>query len=236
MTLNIAHRGFSAYYPENTMLAFTKAKEEGFCHGIELDVQLTKDNIPVIIHDENLDRTTDGHGLIKDFTYKSLRTLDAGKGEKIPSLEEFLEFCKAEKLLINLELKNSIIDYKDIEEKVLALIYKYNLASSTIISSFNHYSMVKIKKLDKNIKTGLLYDACIFKAEEYCLKCSADALHPFYFSLFKDNVVENIHNNGILLNPYTVNSENNMKKLIDLKVNGIITNYPDKLNKLLNIK
>ena len=76
------------------MKAFIKSVEEGYCHGIELDVQLSKDNVPLILHDETLDRTTNGTGFLKDFTYADLRKLDAGQGEKIPSLEEFLRICK----------------------------------------------------------------------------------------------------------------------------------------------
>lgn len=233
MTLNLAHRGFSSKYPENTMLAFIKAKEEGFCDGIELDIQLSKDNVPVIIHDETLERTTNGIGFIKDFTYKELRILDAGKGEKIPSLEEFLIFAKEKDLYINLELKNSILNYENLEEIVLKEIYKFNLSNKVILSSFNHLSMIKIKEIDSKIKTGLLYDCWLNNPSEYAKSCNADALHPHYSSILQREYLKEIQKNNILVNPYTINDEEIMKKLIEFKIDSIITNYPDKLNKLL---
>ncbi len=132
-TLNIAHRGFSGVYPENTMLAFEKAIEVG-CDGIETDVQLTKDGFLVICHDEQLDRTTTGTGLIKDFTLKELMNFDAGikfgeefKGLKIPTLEEFLKYVSDKNIIINIEIKNSIVDYENIEEITYDLIKKYKL-------------------------------------------------------------------------------------------------------------
>ncbi|MGL5615099.1 MAG: glycerophosphodiester phosphodiesterase [Sarcina sp.] len=234
MTLNLAHRGFSSKYPENTMLAFIKAKEEGFCDGIELDIQLSKDKIPVIIHDETLDRTTNGSGFVKDFTYKELRLLDAGKGEKIPSFEEFLIFAKEKNLYINLELKNSIIVYENLEEIVLNEIYKFDLSNRVILSSFNHLSMIKVKELDSKIKTGLLYDCWLNNPSDYAKSCNADALHPHYTSILQEEYLKEIEKNNILVNPYTIDDEKVMRKLIDFKVNSIITNKPDLLNKILN--
>lgn len=233
MTLNLAHRGFSSKYPENTMKAFIKSVEEGYCHGIELDVQLSKDNVPLILHDETLDRTTNGTGFLKDFTYADLRKLDAGQGEKIPSLEEFLEFAKDSNIYINLELKNSIINYENLENIVLDNIYKFGLKEKVIISSFNHLSMMKIKDLDKSIKTGLLYDCWLNNPADYCLSCGADALHPHYSSILDKKYLQSILNRNISVNCYTVNDEEDMLKLIDLGVSSIITNNPDKLNQLL---
>ena len=122
--LNVAHRGLSGLYPENTMIAFRKAIEAD-CDGIEMDVHLTRDGVPVVIHDEEVDRTTNGSGYVKDFTYEQLCNLDAGikfsdefKGEKIPTLKEFFDFMKDNDKLINIELKNSIIHYEGLEEKV----------------------------------------------------------------------------------------------------------------------
>lgn len=235
MTLNIAHRGFSALYPENTMQAFIKAKEEGFCDGIELDVQLTKDLVPVIIHDEELERTTGKKGLVKDFTYKEIRTLNAGNNEKIPSLEEYLEFAKESNLYTNIELKNSILEYKGMEEKTLELINKFDFKDRVIISSFNHESMSKIKMLDKSIKTGILYDSVLINPEKYCQMCGADAMHPNYTSLLlSKSSLKNMLDNNILVNSYTINNEIYMQKFIDEGMSGIITNHPDKLHKLLN--
>lgn len=237
-SLNIAHRGFSGKYPENTMRAFIEAVEVG-CDGIETDLQMTKDGVIVICHDETIDRTTNGTGYIAEYNYKDLCKFDAGikygrdfGNEKIPTLNEFFEYIKDKKLYLNLELKNNIIQYENMEEKVIEKIYEYQLQNNIILSSFNHYSMVKVKEIDSNIKTGLLYAANLYKVHEYAEKLKADALHPFYPAVFDGNIVEEIHQRGILINAYTVNEENDMKKLVELGIDGITTNFPNKLIKI----
>ncbi|MDP4143749.1 MAG: glycerophosphodiester phosphodiesterase [Bacillota bacterium] len=237
--LNIAHRGFSGEYPENTMLAFREAIEAG-ADGIETDVQLTKDGIPILCHDETLERTTDGEGYIKDWLYEEILHLDAGvkysdefRGVKIPTLDELLDYAKDKEILLNLELKNSIINYEGLEEIVIKKVHEYNLCARVIISSFNHYSLVRCKEIDTEIKVGLLYDCWLFKPEEYCRNTGADALHPSFYSL-NQNIVENTHKAGFIINTYTVNELDDMKRMISMGVDGIITNYPDKLAELLN--
>ena len=239
MSKNIAHRGASGYYPENTMLAFEKAIEMG-CDGIETDVHLTKDGIAVICHDETIDRTTDGNGFIKDYTYKELLRFDAGikfgdkfKGLKIPSLDEFIDLIKNRDLIINFELKDDKIKYKDIEKIVLDKIYKAKIEDNSIISSFNHYSVMKCKELDKNIKTGFLYDNQLYDPGSYGKRAGVYALHPNYITL-EDDIVENIKNSNLKINTYTVNEEKDMTRLAKLGIDGIITNYPDKLKTILD--
>ena len=131
--LNIAHRGYSGKFDENTMIAFRKAIEYR-ADGIETDVQLSKDNVPVIIHDETLDRTTDGRGYVKDYTLAELKRFRTKSGEEIPTLKELLELVVDSNLeVLNLELKNSIFPYEGLEEKVLKMIYNYNLKERIII-------------------------------------------------------------------------------------------------------
>lgn len=132
-SLNIAHRGFSGNYPENTMLAFKKAVEAG-CDGIETDLHMTRDGIIVICHDETIDRTTNGSGFINDYSYEELCKFDAGikfgeefEKEKIPAIDEFLDYVRDKSLLINLELKNDVIHYGELEKKVIEKVYEYNL-------------------------------------------------------------------------------------------------------------
>src|SRR3712207_1905347 len=144
MIKNFAHRGFSGKYPENTLLAFEKAIELGV-DGIELDVHLSKDNEMVIIHDENVSRTTNGEGYIKDLTYEEISKLDASyiyTGQygfnKIPTLREYFELVKDKDVITNIELKTNIFEYPGIEQKVWELIQEYHLESKVIISSFNH--------------------------------------------------------------------------------------------------
>lgn len=237
--LNIAHRGFSSKYPENTMIAFEKAVEEN-CDGIETDLNMTKDGIIVICHDETLNRTTNGSGYIKDYTYKELSKLDAGtkfsdkfKDQRIITIDELLDYVKDKNILLNLELKNDLIHYENLEEKTIEKIYEYRLQDNVILSSFNHYSMLKVKELDDNIKTGLLYCGTIYNAYEYAQKLKADALHPYYPAVMNKKIVDEIKENSIAINTYTVNEEIVMERLIKLGVDGIITNYPDKLNEIL---
>ncbi|WML34814.1 glycerophosphodiester phosphodiesterase [Clostridium sp. OS1-26] len=238
-SLNIAHRGFSGKYPENTMIAFIKAVEAG-CNGIETDLHMTKDGIIVICHDETINRTTNGEGFIHDYTYEELCRFDAGikfseefRGEKIPSLDEFLDYVKDKNLLLNLELKNDIIAYSGLEKKVIDKVCEFKLEKNVLLSSFNHYSMIRVKQYNHSIKTGLLYEAILYNAHEYIKTVGADALHPSFPAMMDEKIVNNIKKNGIMINAYTVDDEKHMKRLIELKIDGIITNYPDKLNKVL---
>lgn len=238
-SLNIAHRGFSGKYPENTMIAFKKAVEVG-CDGIETDVHITKDGVIVICHDEMLYRTTNGEGFIKDLTYNEIKKLDAGikfgeefKNTRIPNIDEFFNYMKNKNLLINIELKNGIIEYENLEKRIIEKVYEYKLKDRVILSSFNHYSMAKVKAIDSSIKTGLLYAANLYKVHEYAQKVKADAVHPYFPTVMKEDIVKEIKNNNLAINTYTVNEKKYMKALVELGVDGVITNYPDTLSKLL---
>lgn len=238
MSLNYAHRGASGYYPENTMLAFQKAVEMG-CEGIETDVQLTKDGVLVICHDELLDRTTNGKGLIAETNYGDIAKLDAAKlwggkfkDVKVPTLEELLAYVKDKNIMINLELKNSIIDYKNLEQLVIGMIYRYELKEKVIISSFNHYSILRCKAIDNTLKLGLLYDCCLYEPGKYASELGVGAVHPSFYSL-NEEVVKEIRSHNLMINTWTVNDEKYMHLLAKLGIDGIITNYPDRLKKVI---
>lgn len=238
MTINYAHRGSSGYFPENTMLAFERAVEMG-CDGIETDVQMTCDGELVLIHDEYVDRTTDSTGLVKNYTFKDLRRLNASSWynkklppQQIPTAEELLNMAKSKGIKINFELKTGIVIYPNIEKKIIQLIYKHNMQNNVILSSFNHYSMVECKNIDKSLKAGLLYVEGLYRPSRYCKSVGCDAIHPDFHSLTKEIIAE-AKQDKILVNSYTVNDEEEMKKLISWNIDGIITNYPDKLSKLL---
>lgn len=237
-TLNIAHRGFSGVYPENTMLAFKKAVEAG-CDGVECDIHLTRDNIAVICHDPEIDRTTDGTGYIHDYTYDELRRFDAGikkgkefMGQRIPTLDEFLEYFSDKNMLVNVELKTDSMDYEGIEKILIEKTYRYKLEKHMIISSFNHYSIRKCLAIDSSIKTGLLYDNNLFEPEKYAALVGADALHPYYKTL-DEEIVKKAHKSSILINAWTVNQKEDMKYMLKLGIDGIITNYPDRLKSIM---
>ncbi|HLR21303.1 MAG TPA: glycerophosphodiester phosphodiesterase [Tissierellaceae bacterium] len=238
MIKNYAHRGFKGKYPENTMLAFKKAVEEG-ADGIEFDIQLSKDGEIVIIHDETLDRTTNGTGLVKDYTVKELIKLNASYNEQkdhgfnpIPTLREYLEYIQDKEIISNIELKNSIIDYDNLEENVLDLISEFKLEDRVLISSFNHESIVKVKEINKNIRCGVLTGSWLINPGEYTKSLGVESYHPSAYSLDKKIITE-LHNNEIEVNVWIDYMNFPLEKLIDLNVDGIITDNVDQLNKLL---
>lgn len=231
LTIIYAHRGAAGEFPENTMLAFEEAYKQG-ADGIELDVQLSKDGVPVIIHDESLKRITKKKGMIKDKTYEELRKIDVSfkfpeYAEKaiIPTLEEFLEWVQDKDLLLNIELKNSIVLYKGLEEKTIELCKKYNVCDRVVLSSFNHYSMVLCKKLDPEIKTALLVDELLFEPWKYVKSVGADALHTNYKSLPRF-VIEGCVKNNIPVRSYTVNKKEDIALFKQLGIDAIFTDFP----------
>lgn len=235
--LNIAHRGFKGAYPENTMLAYEKAIEVG-ADGIEFDVHLTKDSELVIIHDETLERTTDGKGLIKDKTLQELKKLNASKGylncedQTIPTLREYFDFAKNKDIITNIELKTSIIRYEGIEKKVYYLINEYGMKDKIIISSFNHNSLIKMKEIDREIKCGVLESSRLYKPWEYVKNMGMEYFHPLNFTVNKE-IAEKFLENNIGLNIWFGKSDYDFSKCLDLSPTGLITDFPDKINYLL---
>ncbi|MDE6182363.1 MAG: glycerophosphodiester phosphodiesterase, partial [Eubacteriales bacterium] len=140
-----AHRGASAYAPENTMEAFKLAIKQN-ADGIEIDVHLTKDNHVVVIHDETIDRVSNGKGFVRDYTLEELRQFSYNynfnqyENVKIPTLEDVLELIKPTNLILNIELKTNFLWYENIEEIVLSIVDKFEMQDRIIYSSFNHYS------------------------------------------------------------------------------------------------
>lgn len=238
-TLNIAHRGASAQAPENTMAAFSLGLDQG-CEGIELDVQLSKDGEFVIIHDEYLHRTTNGTGKVSDTDVSVLRQLDAGswfhedfKGEKIPTLEELLDFVPSE-IFLNLELKYKPTHLQNVEEKLLYLLNKKNRLSNVVISSFNHKNLYRLKKLDNDVKIGLLYNSNLIDHTKLIdtFNHSCYSLHPDYQMIDESDITSALEK-GLKIFVWTVNKEKDYERLIKLGVTGIITDCPGNLKTTL---
>lgn len=232
----LGHRGGTKAYPENTLINFKKAVELG-ADGVEFDVQLSKDGEMVVIHDEKIDRTMSGSGYVKDFKLAELKAMSAGesfasefKEEKIPTLREVLEVVK-DLEFINIELKNYLA-YPKLEEKVLKLLAEFGIQEKTIVSSFDHYSLQKIKKLQPEIKTGALMAAKMINAPDYAFKRGFDALHLNYLTADQE-VIDKAHFMGLELNVYTVNEAEMLKKLIEAEVDMIIT---DELEMAVELK
>lgn len=227
-----AHRGYSGRYPENTMLAFREAVKAG-AHGIELDVQMTKDGHVVIIHDESVARTTDGEGLIKDYTLEELRKLNAAASwngqfgfEPIPTLEEYCQWAATESIVTNIEIKSGVYFYEELEEKTLELVRKYGLSDRIIFSSFNHSSITILRKLAPEIPCGALveYDG-LHNSGYYCRKMDFQYFHPGWKCFPKEDL-ESCKAYGIPINVWTVNDMDVLQKLVEWGVDGLITNYP----------
>jgi len=239
MIKNFAHRGFSGKYPENTLLAFKKACETPGCDGIELDVQLTKDGECVICHDETLERVCDNvTGFLKDYTLEELKTFDFSHiyketygPQQIPTLREYFELVKDYNIITNIELKTSEIEFLGIEEKVLDIIDEYNMKEKVIISSFNHYSIQRIKALSPDIPCGLLSNTWILNPGEYTKRAGAEYYHPCHQSVNEDMATE-MKEYGIGINAWTANREEDVERMMKLGVNAVISNYPDLVTKI----
>ena len=221
-----AHRGYRAVYPENTLLAFRQAISAG-CYGIELDVQLSKDGFLVVIHDEDVRRTTDGNGAVCDMTWAQLCELDAGQGEKIPLLSEYFELVRQLPLITNIELKNSEVPYEGMEERVIEMVRAGGLSERVIISSFKHESVNKVKKLAPDIMCGYICwgkldgDELALKAREY----GVEFIHPALSSI-EAGFLEAVMRNNLRISVWTVNDIGEMERLVKQGVYGIFTDDP----------
>jgi len=236
--LNIAHRGASGHAPENTMAAFERCIELG-ATAIETDVQMTSDGSLVLIHDESLARTAGSPKLVKDVTLEELRRLDAGswfdpafRGERVPTLRELLELVKPYSLLLNLELKNGVVPYPGLEEAVVEEIRRFGMSDRVILSSFNHYSLVKCKRLAPEVRMGILYMEGLYEPWDYASRIGAEALHAYHYAVLPEWVAQAAER-GIAYHPFTVNEPAEMRRLLAAGVSGIITDYPDRLAELL---
>lgn len=238
-TLIIAHRGASSLAPENTFASFDKALNVG-ADGIEFDLQLSKDNVPVVIHDESLERTTTGQGMVYDYNLAELKSFDAGSwfakefsGEKIPTLDELFNRYENSNLLFNLELKNSMIDNQDLEKAVLKSVAEFNLGKRVVISSFNHQSLVRCKGLNPHILTGMLYFEELDTPWERALSLGCYSVHPFFYYLQAAEVIEGFKKHKLPMYTWTVNDPEQMQYLVKNEIDAIITDYPQTLSEII---
>lgn len=246
----IAHRGASGYAPENTIPAFELAMDMDTDY-IELDVQLTKDRIPVVIHDETVNRTTSGKGYVKDYTYEEISKLDAGSwfnnqypmfardiyvGLRIPTLEEVLEhFGKSVDYMI--EIKDPVSS-PGIEGLINEQILKNNLEDEVSVHSFSEASLRKLHDLNPAIPLYQIvwYNRPVVKmSEAYInrLKTYAVGIAP-NFQRINSSYVAQVKNSGLKVLPYTVNYQVNMDKAVIWGVDGVHTNYPDRFREVIN--
>ncbi len=236
----IAHRGASGHAPENTTASVLKAIEMKADH-IEIDVQQSKDGKVVVIHDNSLDRTTNGTGDILNFSCDELKKLDAGswfdsrfKGEKIPLLEEVAEIVKGKAGLI-VEIKNGSEFYPDIEKNVWDTIKRTGLEDNAVISSSRITVLSKIKSIAPEARLGKIITPnelwrSLFQPNSFIFKLGLinhiTDLHP-HWSFVDKNFIQYAEKHNLNVYPWTVNKERKMRTMINRGVNGIITNYPD---------
>ncbi|MCR6098223.1 glycerophosphodiester phosphodiesterase [Salipaludibacillus agaradhaerens] len=231
-TLIFAHRGASGTYPENTMDAYKAAAEAG-ADGLEVDVQLSKDGVPVLIHDETVNRTTNGEGWVKDLTYEELQTMDAGSWfhddfshATIPSLEELLIWLRGQSLYLNIELKTGIVHYPGIENAVIKLIKQYDLIDRVILSSFNHYSLVTVRQLHPTIETAILFMEGLYEPWDYAKTVGAQSLHCS-LPVAVPKLLMAAAEADTPVRPFTVNERSHMKALFQAKCAAIMTDWPE---------
>ena len=237
-----AHRGASGDYPENTILAFDKALSIDI-YGIELDVHKSKDGHLVVIHDEDIQRTFKGNGLVMDYTLSELKKFDCRKFEfiknldcKIPTLREVFELIKDTNIILNIEAKTDLIHY-DIEQDIIDIIKEYNFEEKVLISSFNHKCIKIFKELDNNLKYGALYESEKDYSSEANVVEHAKKLGVYSINISKDLVTKEIvdlaHENGLKVFVYTINSPIVMRKMIEYNVDGVFSDYPDLMNEII---
>jgi len=216
--LKVGHRGAKAYEPENTLRSFKKAIELGV-DAVELDVRRTKDERIVVIHDANVDKTTNGEGLVNELTLEQIKQFVTEKGEKIPTLEEALDFLD-KKVKILVELKET-----GFEKKVLSLIHEKGLVKNVVIVSFMEEALKKARELDNEVETGLIYIRHKDPIEA-ALELKASYLLSFYRFTHTSNV-QKAHEKGLKVIVWTINKQEEVSEYMKKGVDGIASDRPD---------
>ena len=228
-----AHRGASAYAPENTLEAFKMAADMG-AHGVELDVHICRSGELVVTHDETIQRVSDGEGWVKDMTLSELKALHFNrthpefKDARIPTLQEVFQLLRPTGLRINVELKNSAIDYPELEKRVIELAAQENMLDKLLFSSFSHQSMLRVKAIDSSLPCGLLYEASLVRPWAYAVALGVDAIHPHFTEVITPGGECALgHKAGIQVNTWTVNTREDLNRVLEEGADILITNYPD---------
>ncbi len=224
--LNIGHRGAKGHVAENTLESFQKAIELGV-HGIELDVHLSADGQIIVIHDETIDRTTNGNGAVRDHSLLVLQTHQIDRRFRIPVLADVLELANR-KVLVNIELKvfetaGPVVDL--IEKYVLEKNWRYD---DFLISSFDWVALEKVRALHAEIPLGVLTSTDLDLAVAFAKVIRAETIHPYYHLLTAENVAS-MHAHGLRVFAWTVNEFEDLQLIRSLGVDGIITDFPDRL-------
>lgn len=234
-----AHRGFSGKFPENTLLAFRKAAGLDI-FGVEFDVHLTADRQLVVIHDETINRTSNGSGFVKDMTLEELRRYDYGSwfgkqfaGEKIPTLREVLAVYKETGHMLNIEIKSDIFEYEGIEQQISEEIEFWGMQERIIISSFNHESIQRFHQLQPAIQKGVLFGSLVVHIDSYVHSLPGDAMHIHYAHMYR-NTIQKALKNGSTVRAFTVNDPIIARQLQAAGVEAVFTDVPDMMSAALD--
>jgi glycerophosphoryl diester phosphodiesterase len=242
--LCVGHRGARGHAPENTFASFNYFDSAQYKRGVELganvvetDVHLSKDGEVVVIHDHTVDRTTDGHGFVKDLTVAELKRLDAGAwfgpefaGERIPTLAELLAWAK-DRVPLAIEIKNGPLYYPGIAEKVVRLLREHGMVRQAIIISFDHFVVREAKMLAPEVATGILYAGRLIDPVAAARAARADALHPNWAFITPD-LVQAAHAAGLAVSPWCPNDIEALQMLDEMGVDSIGTDYPELFEEL----
>lgn len=238
--LIFGHRGAPDETPENTLAGFQRAVELGL-DGVELDARLCKSGELVVLHDDAVDKVTEGAGLVSELSFEELRGLDAGvrfsesfKGQKIPTLGEVLEVLGG-KMIVNIELKTRSIRDDGLETKVAELVREMRLQSSVILSSFNPFSVRRVAGTGPGLKVALLFadDQPIHLRRAWGLRfVEVDGVHPRY-PLVSEKLMKRARARGWFVNTWTVDEPEAAEKLFEAGVDVVITNHPRRMRQSL---
>jgi len=231
----IAHRGSSKAAPENTLAAFEQAIQDG-ADAIEFDVHLTKDGHIVIIHDNTVDRTTDGLGSVPESTLAELKRLDAGgwfhpsfKGERIPTLPEALALTKG-RCKINIEIKGFPLEYTGIEERILEDLREAGFPLEDVfVSSFNHFYLVRMKELAPELPVATLFHGLPVSLRDF----PGEIVHPIWYTV-GDRLMKMVRESGRKVNTYMIDDEERFRRMVHFGVDGMTTNVPALIRRLVD--
>ncbi len=235
--LGVAHRGASRYAPENTLPAFRLALEEG-ARAVECDVQRTRDGHLVVIHDQTVDRTTDGRGAVGALALDDLRRLDAGRwfapefaGTPIPLFDEVLDLVRG-RALLKLEIKNAPTFYDGIEQQALDAIRRRGMEEDVLLMSFDHVSVRTVRRLSAQSPAGIIYSARLVDAPAAARAAGADAL-CIHWPYVTEDVVAQAHRAGLRVLVWTVDDEETFRRCLAAGVDGVTSNDHRLLGRLL---
>lgn len=228
-----AHRGSSGTHPENTLAAFRAAAALPI-DGVEIDVHLTKDGEVVVIHDEKINRTTDGKGYVKDMTLEELKQVDAGswfseewRGERIPTLDEVFEVFEGTSHRLNIEIKSDIFPYDGLVDQVLKLAAKRDLGDRLLLSSFNHEDVLQVCR-DTELKSAILTSQIYVDVYDYARVIGTKQIHVSLPAAFRRMTTDALIK-GATVYVYTVNKLEYVEQLKQIGIHGIFTDYPERM-------